>query len=279
MAKKQTSGLYRTKVKIGVDAEGKDINKWISAKTKKELEEAKQEVIAFFIDGTGLAADRLFGEYAVEWYHVRKEPFSEPSTRNNYRTILNKHLLPMFGKRNMRAIKPIELQAYLNTFAGSSATQITLIASAMDNIFKSAVQDKILERNPAEGLRKPEAKRPEEKRALTDEERGRVQALFDTHRYGLYLAVMYYTGMRPGEVRGLKWKDFDWDSGLIHVQRDIDFAAKGTEGKLKTKAADRYIPISDELRSLLIQQRNMPDMYVSPASLWQRLQPTEYGLN
>ena len=38
MAKKQASGLYRTKVKIGVNADGKDINQWISAKTKKELE-------------------------------------------------------------------------------------------------------------------------------------------------------------------------------------------------------------------------------------------------
>lgn len=264
MAKKQASGLYRTKVKVGVNAEGKDINQWISAKTKKELEEERQRVIAFFIDGTGLEADRLFGEYAVEWYHVRKEPFSEPSTRNNYRTILNKHLLPTFGNRNLRAIKPIELQAYLNTFAGKSATQITLITSALDNIFKSAVQDKILDRNPAEGLQKPAAKQPAEKRALTDDERGRVQELFGTHRYGLYLATMYYTGMRPGEVRGLKWKDFDWDSGLIHVQRDIDFAAKGAEGKLKTKAADRYIPISDELRSLLLQTRSMPEMYVFP---------------
>ena len=262
MAKKQTSGLYRTKVKIGVDADGKDIVKWVSGKTKKELEEAKQEVIAYYILGSGLESDRLFGDYAREWYEVRKAPFSSASTQNSYRSILNKHLLPTFGLRNLRAIKPIELQAYLNTFAGQSSTQITMIASALDNIFKSAVQDKLLTRNPAEGLQKPEAKKAPEKRALTDEERGRVQALFDTHVHGLYLAVMYYTGMRPGEVRGLKWGDFDWDAGLIHVQRDIDFAAKGTEGSLKTGAAERYIPISDELRRLLMKQRSMPDMYV-----------------
>ena len=264
MATKQSSGLYRTKVKIGVDHDGKDIVKWVSGKTKKELEEAKREVIAYYIDGTGLADDRLFGEYAVEWFKIRKEPFCSASTRNCYRSIINKHLLPQFGLRNLRAIKPIELQAYLNTFTGQSSTQITMIASTLDNIFRCAVQDRLVEKNPAEWLQKPETKRTAEKRALTDEERVRVQELFGTHRYGLYLAVMYYTGMRPGEVRGLKWGDFDWDSGLIHVQRDIDFAAKGTEGKLKTKAADRYIPISDELRGLLTQRRNMPEMYVFP---------------
>ena len=67
MPSKQKNGLYRTKIKIGVDADGKDIVKWISGKTKAELEKARQEVIARYIDCTALNEDRLFGEYAVEW--------------------------------------------------------------------------------------------------------------------------------------------------------------------------------------------------------------------
>jgi len=264
MAKKQESGLYRTKIKIGVDEKGKDIVKWVSGRTKAELEQAKQQVIAYYITGTGLEDDRLFGDYAIEWYRVRKEPFSSPSTRNCYRSILNKHILPAFGVRKLRAIQPIELQKYVNEFAGQSKTQINMICSTLENIFASAVQDKILRRNPAEGLRKPEAKQAEEKRALTDAERVKMTELFPTHKHGLYLAVMYYTGMRPGEVRGLKWGDFDWDTDLIHVQRDIDFANKSAEGKLKTKAADRYIPIAGELRSLLSKKRGMPDMLLFP---------------
>ena len=264
MAKKQQSGLYRTKIKIGVDAEGRDINKWVSGRTKAELENARREAVAHFITGAGLEQDRLFGEYAVEWYRVRKEPFSSQSTRNCYRTILNKHLLPTFGLRNMRAIQPIELQKYVNGFAGQSKTQINMIVSALQNIFRCAVQDRLLMRSPADGLKKPEAKPAEEKRALTDQERARMMELFGTHRYGLYLAVMYYTGMRPGEVRGLKWGDFDWSSGLVHVQRDIDFANKSAEGKLKTKAADRYIPVADELRDLLINRRGLPNVFVFP---------------
>ena len=52
-------------------------------------------------------------------------------------------------------------------------------------------------------------------------------AIFPTHPDGLYLAVLYYTGMRPGEVRGLQWGDIDWDANLIHVQRDVDYADGG----------------------------------------------------
>lgn len=264
MPKKQASGLYRTKIKIGVDENRKDIVKWISGKTKAELEQAKQEAIAYYITGTGLEDDRLFGDYAVEWYRVRKEPFSSPSTRNCYRSILNKHILPAFGMRKLRAIQPIELQKYVNGFAGQSKTQINMICTTLENVFACAVQDKILSRSPADGLRKPDAKPAEEKRALTDDERARMMELFPVHPHGLYLAVMYYTGMRPGEVRGLKWRDFDWDAGLIHVQRDIDFADRSAEGKLKTKAADRYIPIAGELRSLLSKHRGMPDALLFP---------------
>ena len=50
MPKKQKSGLYRTKVKVGTDHTGKPIVKWISGKTQKELEDAKREVIATYLE-------------------------------------------------------------------------------------------------------------------------------------------------------------------------------------------------------------------------------------
>ena len=251
-------------MKIGVDAEGKDIVKYISGATKAELEQARRDVISYYIEGTALEDNKLFGAYAVEWYKVRKAPFSQPSTQNCYRSILNKHILPAFGNRNMRAIKPIELQRYVNSFSGASKTQINMIVSTLQNIFESALQDRIIASNPAAGLRKPEYKAAQEKRSLTDEEKVRVEALFATHEHGLYIATMYYTGMRPGEVRGLKWGDIDWEKNLIHVQRDIDFAAGGVEGNLKTRAADRYIPIASELRKLLAAKAGPYDGYIFP---------------
>ena len=218
MATKQKDGRNRTKVKVGVTPDGRDINKWVSGKTKKELEDEKRRAIAHYITGTGLENDRLFGEYANEWFHVRKEPFIKPATQNCYRTIINKHLLPEFAVRKMRSIKPIELQEFVNRFEGKSSTQITMIIAALESIFKCAVQDKIVSGNPAAGLQRPAQKQAAEKRALTDEEKKRVVALFHTHKHGLYLATMFYTGMRPGEVRGLNscatviWS-FPWRKG------------------------------------------------------------------
>lgn len=266
MATKQKSGLYRSKIKIGVDESGKDVVKYISGRTKRELESNREKMIELYITGTSLNHDRLFGEYAVEWFQIRKSPFIAPKTCDCYRSVLNKHILPMFGDRNLRAIKPIEIQNFVNTFAGQSDTQISMIIAVLQGIYKSAVQDTIVRTDPTASIRRPAAAKPAEKRTLTPAERQRVESLFESHEYGLYLATMYYTGMRPGEVRGLQWGDIDWDNDLIHVQRDVDDAVHSSAGELKTRASDRYIPIVTQLRPLLWQQRGFPSAYVFPGT-------------
>ena len=255
--KKQRSGLYRTKVTLGIGADGKPIYKYISGKTKAELEAARRQVVEHYITGDALKADRLFGEYATEWYRVRKAPFIAPSTVASYRSMLNRHILPAFGDRNLRAIRPLELQAFLNGFAGASGTQITLCMTVLKAIFQSACRDQLLRTDPTADLIRPDATPAEERRALTPEERGRVVEVIRSHPEGLYLGLLYYTGMRPGEVRGLRWGDVDWDTGLIHVQRDLDFMT-GDLGELKTRAADRFVPLADPLRALLWPLRQAP---------------------
>ena len=262
MPKRKTP--YRSKVKIGVDAAGKPINKWIQGRTRAELAEARQAVIARYITGEALGDDRLFGDYASEWFRIRKEPFVSASTRNNYRTTLNRHLFPAFAERNLRAIRPAELQAFVNTYAGQSKSQITNIIGTLQAIFAAAHQDGLVRANPAEDLRRPKAKPAEERRALTQDERRRIEALFTTHEHGLYLATMYYTGMRPGEVRGLQWGDIDWTANLIHVQRDIDYAACAQVGELKTAASERFVPLAAPLRDLLLPARQLPTAFLFP---------------
>lgn len=261
MAKKQTSGLYRTKVKIGVDKDGKDIVKWISGKTKKELEDAKQAVIRHYIEDDGLEEDMLFGMYAQTWFKLKTANLS-PSSTQSYRTALNKDILPVFGNRNMRAIKPVELREFLAQYAGMSATKITTVTAALFGIFEAACVDRIIKDNPMAHVKKPEASESKEKRPLTERERERIQQVAATHKDGAYLAAMYYLGARPGEIRGLQWGDFDWTEGYVCIQRDIDYKDGGKAGELKTKQSRRMIPVPPVLRDILWPLRAMPDMFV-----------------
>lgn len=261
MAKKQSSGLYRTKVKIGVDAAGKDIVKWVSGKTKKELEEAKQEVIRHFVEGDGMEEDQLFGLYAQTWFKAKTAGLSASSTES-YRTALNKDILPVFGKRNMRAIKPSELQEFLAGFAGMSASKITMIKATLHGVFEAACVDRILKDNPMDHVKKPAHAEAKEKRALTEDERSRIRQVAETHEHGAYLAAMYYLGARPGEIRGLQWGDFDWIEGYVYIQRDIDYKDGGKAGELKTRQSRRRVPVPPQLRDILMPKREMPNMFV-----------------
>lgn len=262
MPKKQASGLYRSKVKVGVDQDGRAINKWISGKTKKELEEARQRIIEEYIEGKGSAKGELFGAYCLRWYKARIQPHLSESSQTSYRVTINKHVMPRFGEHNLRSISSLDLQEWLNGYAGMSDTTITLLMTIVRKLFASAMADRLIDVDPAANLTKPRASEAEERRALTEEETAALLPLMDATRDGQYLACLYYLGLRPGEAMGLQWGDFDWKSNTVHIQRDIDHAASGSVGSLKTAAADRYVPVPAELQALLWPSRGLPDVFL-----------------
>ena len=263
MPKKKTP--YRSKVKIGVDAQGKDIVKYIQGYTRAELDQARKAVITRYITGEAPEADRLFGDYASEWFRVRKEPFISAATRESYRTALNKHLFPVLGNRMLRAITPLELQELLNTFAGKSKSLITSILATLRGVYGAAMADRIVLRDPTERLVRPHATPTAVKPALTADQRAAIAAACASESMGHYLALLYYLGCRPGEARGLMWQDVDWDRDLIHIARDIDYKASGQPGALKNAASDRHVSMPAPLRVILQPLRGLPDTYIAHA--------------
>lgn len=267
MATKQKSGLYRARVKIGVDETGNDVYKYVSGKTQRDLKRAKEDAIRYYITGEAPYDDRLFGEYAQEWYRLRLQPKVSTSSAESYRTALNKHILPRFGDRKLRAIRPLELQTFIDSFAGASASQITYITATLKRIYKAACADMIVTQDPTAHLTKPEATPAEEKEALTPEQRQRLIDACGTHKYGLFLSVLFYLGLRGGEARGLMWGDVDWERHEIHIQRDIDDKDGGKVGKLKTRSSDRRVPIPDILYRRLQVERGLPNTFILQGEL------------
>lgn len=267
MPTKQKSGLYRAKVKIGVDENGKDIYKYVSGKTKKELEANKQQVIAYYIEGTGVRDDVLFGPYAIEWFEVHKRPHIKPSSIHVYKAVLNNYILPAFGDTKLRAISVTRIQKMLLQFAGKAATYQTVARSIMRNIFDTAYADGIVVRNPMSFIKNTvPTKDKKEKRPLTKEERLRIVKACTNRPDAIYIALMYYLGLRRGEAAGLKWGDINWREQTVNVRRTIDFNHGRTPGSPKTSAGVRSVPIPAPLMTLLENQRGLPDMYIIHAS-------------
>ena len=264
--KKQKSGLYRTKIKIGTLPDGRPLNKWLSAPTRAGLEEAKRQARAYYIDGTASAEDHLFGAYAQEWFEVRKRPRISPSTAASYRVTLNRYLLPLLGDRQLRAIRPMDLQRIINDLEGRCRTRVTSVITVLRAVFSCALQERLITSDPSVGLQVPKLAPRAVKRAMTGEERQRVEAVALAHPEGLLLAILYWLGVRSGEARGFKWGDVDWIHARISVERDIDAAARDTEGELKTPGSARVLPIPAPLMELLRARRGLPGAYILPGS-------------
>lgn len=263
MAQRAKQGPYRGRIVIGRDDNGKEISRYVTAATRKELEQKKAELRQHYIDGVPLKSDMPFYQYAEEWYRLKKEPFLSAASRQSYRSCFISHILPEFGMRHMRAISASQLQSFVNEFAGSSKSQITQVITILRGVLQSAYADGILDRDPTAALVRPRAGAKQEKRALTDEETQRILETIHSHPHGLFLAVLYYLGLRRGEALGLQWSDIDFRENQVHVQRDIDYCGSiATDGELKTRNAERYVPLPEELRKMLLCQRGRPEMYI-----------------
>ena len=253
----KTDKRHRAKVTVGHDFNGDPIVKWVSGRTKKELEEAKREIRRSYVDGVeAIRKDITFGQFCMEWYAIYKEPNVSVATKQNYRIALEKDLLPVFGQRRLRAISANDLQAFMNSFSNYAASRTVMLKGILVNTFRLAYSQGIIDRDPTVFLKRPTAPPTKKRRALTDAERAAVLKVGREHKRGLLLLVLYYTGLRLGEACGLKWEDIDFRNRKISVRRDIDLHTDDI-GKLKSKASQRDVPIPSELYDALIARRGI----------------------
>ena len=263
--KKRADGYYKSKITIGKDANGKSIIKYVYAKTQKELMKKRQEAIDYYIKGDKSSGVTLFGDYAVNWFNIRKKPYVTERTAILYTSLFNNHILPAFADRNLSAITAMDIQAYINQLGESySKSYCDSIRNLLVGVFECAWQDGYIQRDPSAKMR-VEGKSTREKHVFSPEERAILEQVCQTNPDGLLLGLLYYTGMRGGEVRALMWKNVDLKKRLIHVEGSVKEIPnkKPFVGATKTKSSVRTIPIAQPLYNILISvPHGMPDTFV-----------------
>lgn len=202
--------------------------------------------------------DTIGGNMTVNaWYKQWKETYKEPKDMTGkslgmYDEKYNKYIKPRIGQMKLKDVKDVHLQKILNEQAGMSESHVKKVRSVLQQLFKRARQSRLIVYDPAELLELPKYTKGT-RRSLTDEERSILLKLAETHRGGLLILTLLYTGMRPAEAVALSWADVDLEKKEIHVK-----AAKesGTHNKIKapkTEAGNRVIPIHSKLLPLLTE--------------------------
>ena len=273
--KKQTDGRYRAKVTVGHAADGKAIYKYASGKTKRELEENKQELIKAYVTGNaGEMREITFGSYALSWYDKYKRDNVGVGSAQNYASTFNAHLLPAFGDKRIRAITVDDIQMFLRDRNYLSASHMSKLHMTLDQIFRVAFASGVIDRNPMDAVIIPRCKSGS-RRALTDAESLAVLRVAPEHEYGLLLWLLYYSGLRIGEALGLQWQDIDFAKNEISVERDIDYHA-GDVGDPKSAASYRHVPLFTPLSRILYPLRSVGQRFIisSPRTQSYLSQPT-----
>ena len=120
---------------------------------------------------------------------------------------------------------------------------------------KRAIEQHLVTKNPTQGCALPKVEHKEMKTLTADQLSAFFQEARDSGVYELYYLELA-TGLRRGELLGLKWTDIDLDRGVLKIQRAISRQnGKVVEAPLKTKNAYRTLPLSADAISVLKMQK------------------------
>ena len=138
---------------------------------------------------------------------------------------------------------------------GLAPKTVRNIHQMIGSAYNLAMEQKLVTRNPTQGCALPKVEHKEMKTLTADQLSAFFHEARDSGVYELYYLDLA-TGLRRGELLGLKWADADLDRGVLKIQRAISRQnGKVVEAPLKTKNAYRTLPLSADAIDVLMQQR------------------------
>lgn len=245
----------------------------LTGKTKREVE-AGIAAARSRLAPTGYTVSRA----AEEWMRVHVIPLCRRSTREQYRYLLDKWLLPNIGETLVEVVTPRDIQSVIATMheAGLSSKTMAHARTTLHALFAWLELNRITS-NPVRKIRIPQTDN-RKRRSLSQHEVAVMLHALEQSRWIHSVRFLLLTGLRRGELLALRWTDIRDGWIHIHATRDKD----GTEGPPKSKAGIRRIPLGKSLQGILEAQRAMLALemvlseYVFPSHTGQPVMPGTY---
>jgi len=281
--RKRKDGRWEGRYTVGHDpVTGKQIFKNVLGKTQNEVKEKLKKALV----ESGQVDFTKSGQYTVgtwmdTWFENVAKIKVRPSSHQTYKGYIDNHIKPNIGKIPLEKLTTMDLQKFYRKLLtkgrveriesreqpkGLSAKTVRNINQVISSAMDLAVAQKIILVNPTNACELPKVEHQEMQTIPAEQ----LQAFLDEARAtGVY--EMYYielaTGLRRGELLGLKWTDIDWKNGIIKVRRQVARVnGEIVEAPLKTKNSYRAVSISPQAIEVLREQkRKTNDQYVFPS--------------
>jgi len=223
--------------------------KTLYGRTKREALAAMREFELRRAGGlAGLTSEQTLGTFLNRWLEDVARPRLRPRTFQSYEGIIRVRVLPRLGKVRLSKLTAQQIQGlytFLLTERSLSERSVQYTHRVLHTALKQAVRWNLIARNPVDGAEAPRPRRPELHTLSPDEVRQLLAFVEGTPRFALY-ALAVTTGLRRGELLGLRWDDIDLDRGRVTVRRTLQQVAGKGQVPLepKTPRSRRTVALS-----------------------------------
>lgn len=226
--RKRADGRWEGRYTTGFDPKtGKQIQKSVYGKTQKEVRQRLTAFTAEIDDGTYREPCKMT---VGQWLDIWLEDYQlgvKASTAFLYQRQVETYLKPTLGKIRLDHLEAHTIQKLYNNLAKPRGDKPPLSAKSIKNIhgilhkaLKQAVQLNYIRYNPTDACNLPKVFK-KEIRPLEDQQTARFLDAIRGHQYEIPFQVALFTGMREGELLGLKWECVNFEKGTILIDKQL----------------------------------------------------------
>jgi integrase len=252
--------------------------KTIYAKTYKEAQEKLRKALYEQQQGTLVTApQQALAQFLTDWLENTQRQSVRPRTYERYEEIVRLHIIPVLGRHKLQQLSAQHVQSFYAKKLKEGLSALTVISfhNLLHKALATAVKWNLVARNVCKMVEPPRRQRFEVV-PLTLEQIQKLLSAVEGHRLEALFKLALATGMRRGEILGLKWQDIDLERGKLQVRRVLSripskMPGKGyEEAEPKTQKSRRAIIVASfALKSLKEHRVRQEEEKKKAGSYWQ----------
>ena len=227
----------------------------VFARTQREVSAKLKDTLRQVDSGAWREPSKMTVSDWLEIWLTDYQGRNTARTLQKYRGVTEKWFVPVLGEIKLAKLLPMHVRRLMTSMDSLSSTSVRNYIRILSAALECAIEAGLITKNPCDGVPCPRA----QDTVMHIIDRADIPAFLAAARgtkYANELTLMLYTGLRSGEMRGLRWSDIDFDAGTINVQRQLHPIIDGTRTFAPPKYGEtRLIHVPDEVMAILRDQK------------------------
>ncbi len=304
MIRQKKPDQWEGRIVVGHKQNGDSIFRYVYGKTQKEMMQKLNALKQQYQDADlNEDSNMTLGEWLDKWINELLPGTVRPTTLAYDKLICRCYIKPYIGDKRIAFITTNEIQKMYARLKKSgrvnkhpkyghtlSDNMIIKIHSTLHRAMEMAIEKKLIAKNPTDGTTVPKKKK-KDLQVLNDSELDKLMNVIKKDKeWGDFFYLELTTGLRRGEICGLKWENFDEKENKIYIKVNI-YRENGElkEGKPKTDEGERYIILPKATANILKRRKKIskwifpnlinPELPIAPEAAYRKAKRFLKNLN